>query len=349
MLSTLGGQCFSVGNVTDFLLEYICDNLARIDVRLKDIGAGIVRLRYAGKYVDRRLEVRLHVTRAMVGPLQVELQRSRRATLLVTEYLTPPIADALRLAQVEFVDAAGNAFLRLPTAIVSISGRRRVARSGTQRTAPRSAFEPSGLRVIFALLAEPDALNGSYREIAWMADVSHGTVGWVMADLKRRGFIVAQAPRGPRKLTKSRQLAEQWVQAYATTLRPTLLVGRYKSPDLTRLWADILKWTLRDTRQVDVVLAGGEVAAARLTGTAIQGAVTVWAPDVPVRFVEDKELRLDPAGPITVLRKFWQFTTDTPCCSPQLLIYAELLAIGEPRTVEVARRLERQVFDRLPR
>ena len=90
------------------------------------------------------------------------------------------------------------------------------------------AFQPTGLQVLFAVLCNPDVVNKPYRELAVMAGVAHGTVGWVMPDLQQLGYLgVLKGRRGPRRLFHGERLLGQWADAYARLLRPRTLIGRY--------------------------------------------------------------------------------------------------------------------------
>src|SRR5690606_14581652 len=95
------------------------------------------------------------------------------------------------------------------------------------------AFQPTGLQVLFALLCNPDCINRPYRELARMAGVAHGTVGWVIPDLQQQGFVgVRTRRRGKLRLFNLERLLTQWVDAYARQLRPRTLIGRYYVPTL---------------------------------------------------------------------------------------------------------------------
>ena len=96
------------------------------------------------------------------------------------------------------------------------------------------AFQPTGLQVLFALLCNPERINRPYRKLAVLADVAHGTVGWVIPDLQQQGFVAdLKGKRGTRRMFQLERLLAQWVDAYARQLRPRLLIGRYYVPTLT--------------------------------------------------------------------------------------------------------------------
>jgi hypothetical protein len=150
------------------------------------------------------VEIRRTLTPATLGVAVDRLKRMGEPGLLVTGYVTPPLAERLRAMNVAFADTAGNAFIHRPPVLVWITGRR----PGERRTPPRAgrAFGAAGLRVLFALLCKPELVARPYREIAAEAGVAHGTVGWVMAELPEHGHLLE--PGGierPRQLVRAGQ------------------------------------------------------------------------------------------------------------------------------------------------
>jgi hypothetical protein len=84
---------------------------------------------------------------------------------------------------------------------------------------------------------------------------------------------------------------------------------------------------------------GGEGAAARLTRHLRPGTLTIFGKTAESRFLLDYPLRTDPAGEVEILRCSWSFDNEDPALVPTLLVYADLLAIGDARCLETARRL----------
>jgi hypothetical protein len=84
---------------------------------------------------------------------------------------------------------------------------------------------------------------------------------------------------------------------------------------------------------------GGEGAAARLTRYLRPGTLTFYGEKAEPRFLLDHRLRTDPAGEVEILRRFWGFDNDDPALTPTLLVYADLLAIGDARCLEIEERL----------
>src|SRR2546429_1536952 len=173
--------------------------------------------------------------------------------LLLTDFVPGSLIDRFEQAQVDFVDAAGNMLVRWPGKLyVHVKGMKptRVAEATASFLST-----PNGLRVLFALLAEPGADVPAYRQLSEQAAVSLGTVGRVAMELKRRGFLETQR-RKRRVLRRKRELLDLWVGGYAERLRPQLVIGRVWSPDRGRA-EPLERTTSEGERGLPSALAGG--------------------------------------------------------------------------------------------
>ncbi len=134
------------------------------------------------------VEVKKGLRPATLGAVVHQIAKAGKPPLLITDYVTPPLAEKLKARNIAFLDAAGNAYLDQAPVYVWIKGERPAETPGADKAKGR-AFQASGLKVLFALLCNPDWIAAPYREIARLAGVAHGTVGWVMADLPDLGFV----------------------------------------------------------------------------------------------------------------------------------------------------------------
>jgi hypothetical protein len=289
-------------------------------------------LQLEGKKVRYTAEVKRGLRPVTLGAVIQQLQRLGEKTLLIADYVTPQLANALRNHGVAFIDAAGNAYIDHPPTLVWVKGERPIARATLQPTG--RAFQASGLQVIFALLCDPGKVDRPYREIAELAGVAHGTVGWVMTELPKLGFVAEVDQK--RRLLQPERLLQQWVEAYARTLRPKLVLGRYKTETLD--W-----WKTIDPTKYGLTM-GGEGAGARITHHLRPGTLTFFGPKAEPRFLLDQHLKTDPTGEVEILRRFWQFGNPEPALAPTLLVYADLLAIGDARCLETAKLLYDQIL-----
>lgn len=283
---------------------------------------------------------------ATLGAVLVKLERLGPQALLVTNQVTPALADELKARRIPFLDTAGNAYLDQPNLYILVKGQKAVARATTPQIG--RAFQPTGLRVLFALLCDPHAINRPYRDLATMAGVAHGTVGGVIPDLQRLGFVAdLKGKRGTRRLFKLEQLLDQWVTGYARLLRPRLLIGRYYIPTLEG-WKD---WPLAE---FDAIW-GGEPAAALLTNYLRPGELTLYAEKLPGALAGRQRFARDPTighnAAIDVRKRFWNFPADPahPTIAPPILVYADLLATGDARCIETAKMIHDAYLTRLLR
>jgi hypothetical protein len=302
----------------------------KADVRKTRKGEAQLQLQYGQKTITRIPNVRRNVGKTTLGPIAHQLAQTD-APLLVTEYVAPELAERLRELNIQFIDTAGNVYVEAPPLLIWVTGRK--LERLTKGARPTRAFQPGGLRLIFALLCNPELVNTAYRNMAEAANVANGTVGWVMKDLKEARFLV-DLGKGGRKLVNRRKLLDQWVEGYAGQLRPKLITGRLRALEPARL---------KDAHLIPAALWGGETAAAKLTRYLKPAVQTIYLPkDTKAQAQLMKELRLikDPAGEVELREKFWRFEwPEYPDLVPPLLIYADLLATADDRNIETARMI----------
>jgi len=291
-------------------------------------GHAIVALKRDGKPLRFRADVKQRLTPSMIGPVSLTSAGRGNDRLLITDYVTPPIADELRRRQVQFADAAGNAFLSRRGLFVFVTGRRARKEHIPPRT-PR-VFRPSGLKVIFALLSVPDLFATPQRAIARAAGVSLGSVALVLEGLAGLGF--AAEIRGTRRIVNREQLLQQWTEAYARVLEPSLELGRF-SPASPGWWrnADITTYGAQ---------WGGETAAALLHRYLVPERSMIYVDSIPARMLSKHRLRADPEGQVILRRRFWNAVPGPRAnIVPPLLIYADLVAAGDARSLDAAKQI----------
>ncbi|MGH2396486.1 MAG: type IV toxin-antitoxin system AbiEi family antitoxin [bacterium] len=298
----------------------------------------LVRIRHGGQEVLYAAEIKRGLRPATLGGALLQLERLGDTALLVADYVTPPLAQELKARGVAFIDAAGNAYLDRPPLFIWVKGEKPLTRFEAPLKTGR-AFRPSGLRVLFTLLCEPALVDRPYRDIAKRAGVAHGTVGWVMAEMPQIGHLAVVG--GKRRFIQPERLLQHWVDAYARTLRPKLLLGRYRAETLD--W-----WTTLNLLDYGLVL-GGEAAAARLTRILRPGTLTFYGAKADPRLLLEQRLKADPVGNVEFLKRFWEFEDDPPGMAPAVLVYADLLATGDARCLEAAKQLEGGILARLGR
>jgi hypothetical protein len=273
-------------------------------------------------------EVKENITQATLGYAAEQIRRFNKPALLVTRYLTPPMAERLKALNVEFIDTAGNVYINNPPLFIYVIGK-------TKKDFPAGvklgrAFRPTGLKVVFALLCQPELVKAPYREIVNVTKVAQGTVGWVFYDLKQQNYLIERGVHG-RKLINVEKLIGFWVDTYTRELRPKLYMGTYKTAKQD--WLKDLDW------QKTNAFIGGETAAAILTDYLKPATTTIYGPEEITPFLIKHHLQKDPNGNVELYKKFWKF--DYPWeyegLAPPLLIYADLIATANDRNIDAAR------------
>jgi hypothetical protein len=278
------------------------------------------------------------------GALSVMLrQQGEDVPLLITDYVNPRQAERLKKAGIEFFDRWGNGYLNRPPLYYYVTGHRPAKLVSPGNRTPR-LFNKSGLRVVYALLCEQKLVSGTFREIAARAGVSLGTLHIVLKDLEAAGFL-ATLPGGGRSLVRTRHLVDRWVTAYPEGLRPKLARGTLSCAT----FADLITQDLPAG-----FFWGGDVAARRLTGTLRPETGVIYCQAAPEALIKDKRLYRDPAGNIDLYDAFWRAdgtgenNHEEKGVVHPLLVYADLLASGDARNIEVAQEIyERYLARRL--
>lgn len=294
-------------------------------------------------------EIKKWVQQKNIGAMQEQIRRLPGTGMLVADYVNPNMADKMREMNIPFIDAAGNAFINEKPLYVFIKGNKQGKITGVEQLG--RAFNPTGIKVIHALLTNPGLINAPYREIHKAAGVAIGTIGWIFHDLKEAGFMV-ELHNKKRRLENKEKLIDRWVEAYLEKLRPKQLLGRFttdnenwwKPVDLTVYGA---KW-------------GGETAAAAMTEYLRAEKFTIYLPPKGgEELFRDARFRKDELGDIAVYRAFWNedkkhkkelknlnenenldewggWNEQMNLVDP-LIVYADLIATADARNMETAK------------
>jgi hypothetical protein len=281
-------------------------------------------------------EVRPRINNALVGIVRNHFDNLAQPGCLVTTYVNPQMAERLRNLAIAFIDTVGNVYLNAPPVYVYVKGNRPPKERGAAKQT--RAFQATGLKVVFALLARPALAAEPYREIAQVTGVALGTIAWVIRDLTRLDFVVT-VEGGQRRLRNREELLHRWVAAYPEQLRPKLIVGRFRAPK-----PDWWRTATLDRREA---YWGGEIAGAHLTRHLHPELVTVYCRGAMHEFQLKNRLRKDPEGETELVRVFWDRALDynKDGLVPPILTYADLMGTGDPRNIETARLLYEQEIE----
>jgi hypothetical protein len=255
--------------------------------------------------------------------------------LLVADYVTPAMAETLRAAHIAFVDLAGNVYLELPGHTYYVIGRKPAKKSDDER--PIRIFQATGLRVLFLLLCDPERIRLPTRQLAEQAGVANGTVGWVLKDLTRLGYLYTL--KRQRIFKPDRKLLNRWVDAYEAQLRHRLLRARY--------WADEVDWWRQTEFDETRFTLGGEAAAYMLTQYLHGITTTIYQYRKKPTDQDEQQIRQwmklarmhgAEKWNVEFLYRFWpdDIAIEKPGTVPAVLVYADLMVTGDERCIETA-------------
>ena len=299
----------------------------------------LLRILIQGKEIRYYVEVKANVTKTDKLLAMMRKGEFDRPFLLVTKYVNTQLAEELKQNGIEFIDAAGNAFINQPPLYVFVKGNK----PDIVKVPPLTrTFKPAGLKIIYGFLCNPGLENKTYRDIAAGTGVALGTVNWIMKELKELKFLLDMGERGLRLIQKEK-LLQRWVTAYPEQLRPNLTIGRFRGE---------AEWWRQKALDPLKAQWGGEIAAARLTQYLQPQIITIYTtPQQLNQLLAENRLRKDPTGDVEILERFWkpaELFGREDLVHP-ILIYADLLATGNERNIETARMIYEEHIVRLIR
>lgn len=256
--------------------------------------------------------------------------KNKRPTLIIAKYITSDVALELRENGINYLDVAGNCFIKYGELLLHIVGQKVHKKEKTNQT---KAFQEAGIKIIFNLLSNPENLQLSYRELAELADVSIGSVSNVMKELEEQNFILKTKLK--RVLKNKPILLERWVIAYQDVLRPRLVKKqmRFTNIDAAKNWQHL---TFNEEEE-GITLWGGEPAAAILTNQLIPEKFSIYTTESWQTIGQEIGLVPDNEGTIEILQLFWNDNKNTKQVAPALLVYADLMGSGYGRNIEMAK------------
>lgn len=272
-----------------------------------------------------------------------KIGNQKTTPIIFADYINDLVAVELENNNIDYVDTAGNMLITKPTgAYINVRGKK--PEQDTMKTKGRLT-QLAGLKILTNLLIRPETIDLPQRAIGIEAGVALGAVANVIRELRAGGYIEQTGPNTVR-LIRKQELLEKWVTGYADRLRQKQFVGRFNTQIMNV--ADLAADTANTLNHENIKWA--------YTGTFAEDAlINYYRTEELVIFVDGwnenllQDLKWIPArdGRITVLRSFGEgmFQNNTHgvfnFVAP-LLIYGELIADGDDRAKEAARR----VYDR---
>ncbi len=261
------------------------------------------------------------------------LRALKNTGILLAPEISSEMGRHLQEQGVLYLDKQGNCNVVLGGAYVArIEGRRVTHRTPRGQTSMRAA----GYKVLFALLAEADLVEAPLRTIADRAGASRQAASDALARLVAAGLVDKHKDRHRWVPHRKRSAFERWLVGYADVLRPSLLIGSFRTPDAT---PDKLEQRIVEAAGPTLAWRwGGCAAGFRLTGHYRGERTVIHIDELTAEFRRAAKAIPDANGPLVILRipgpaALAGAAEDTV---HPLLVYAEMLAEANERAREAA-------------
>jgi hypothetical protein len=316
----------------DVLLEEVKDKLLEktgitiIYSDSKRVSNSIARIKEERFVVDVKPEITQGNKNIVLQQLNDASREENLPVLLITKYIPSAIAKSFVEEGINYIDAAGNCSIQHNSILLIVEGKKIERLPKTNQ--PR-AFQEAGIKLIYCLLANPDNINKSFRELSELSQISLGSVSTIIQELIDSKFLLKTKNK---KVLKNRiDLLKRWVVAYNDVLRPKLFVKRMNFMNKS----EYSNWSSLDLSSVSgKTLWGGECAASIMTKNLTPANFTIYTDATWQSVGKSLKLIPDDNGKIEILRLFYD-TDEGNIVSP-LLTYADLMGSGDSRNIETA-------------
>lgn len=283
---------------------------------------GMLEIIINGQKINYVVEVKDELRNHQLKHLEEQSKRNKDF-LLFARHIFPKIKEELRRMEISYLEANGNIYLKNNNIFLFIDTQKPLQR---EKNKGNRAFTKTGLKVLFYLLQNKDAINLTQRELAENTNVSLGTIPQVLEGLKETGYLI---PLNNKTLIweNRKDLLNRWMVAYSTELRPKLKKERYT---LKSQWQEVIL----ETRST---VWGGEPAADILTNYLRPEQFILYTKESRMDLIKKYKLMPEKNGEIEVLDMFWKQKDDLT--APPLLVYTDLKLVGGKRNNETADKI----------
>jgi len=253
--------------------------------------------------------------------------------IVISEYISKPLALVLREKGIWFVDNAGNVYIEIPGLltlfVIGNTLKERFKHAD-------SVITQSGAKLLLYFLMNGPEIITTYREIADNTGLSLGKVHYLMKSLKREGVVI-----GDRKkyyIRKPQNMLLKWTQAYLEKLKPKKMLGQFVSQ-----FGEDVGQIHKMLKGKDVYF-GGEFAAELLTGYLKSSRVDLWlSPEILESLRNELRLLRSKSGNIWIYVQWEGFPSQNSVQSivPIPMLYADLLECGDQRCLETAEEIRK--------
>lgn len=311
-------------------LQEVADITAEIDSNRKEYDA-IATINDTQFVVIGKSEIRASNKGLVIHEIENIKQNTKKPIIAVARFIASDIARELKQKGINYIDRAGNAFIKHKDLLIFITGQKTEKPANFNQS---RAFQESGIKLIFQLLSQPEDLQLSYRSLAEKTGIALGSVSIVMKELEDLRFVVKT--KNSRYLKNKKELLERWILAYNDVLRPRLLKKRFRfsTNEVYNKWHDL---PLNEIPGRNIW--GGEPGASILTKQLQPQDFTIYTNVGWQSVASELKLIPDSEGDVEILTIFWKedekITNEN--ITPTLIIVAELMSSGKERNVETAK------------
>src|SRR5579884_312304 len=256
--------------------------------------------------------------------------------IVLARYIPASIGEQFIAAGISFADEPGNLHVELGDDYNwTVLGKRE-----PPRLADADRSTPASVQFLFQLATAPQSATWTVRDLARAAGVSKSKVALLLNQFRRERLLDSKS-----EFRLTPEIIDRLVAGYSQTLRPKLVIGRYRPPEpfvdpfLVRLSNEA------STHKLRYALTGGPAAdAMQHFYSGSEAPVFLAHPETTVL----RALRLlpDRTGSVVVLRPFGELVYwrefDDRMVAPPWLVYAELLVSKDPRAIEAAEEFRRE-------
>ncbi len=297
---------------------------------------GKLKLFINNKNIVFNAEVRKELRNHQLGQIE-KIAEMYNPFIIVAERIFPKIKEHLRTQNIAYLEANGNVFFNHTNFHYFIEAQKPIA---NKKEKINRAFTKTGLKVLFHFLNNEELINLSHREIAEITDVAHGNIAYILQGLRENRFLV-KINKNTFALNNKKELLEKWMVNYKETLQPKLEVGRFRFANKDQFihWRNV-------QLQKGKTRWGGEPAGDLITNHLRPGELTLYTIEARNDLLKNYRLIPDPEGDIQVYKKFWDDTLDAETKTvPTILIYTDLINVGDKRCRETAEIIYRQYVE----
>lgn len=258
------------------------------------------------------------------------------ARIVLARYIPASIGEQFIAAGISFADEPGNVHVELGEDYNwTVLGKRE-----PPRLADADRTTPATVQLLFQLATAPQSATWTVRDLARSAGISKTKVALLLNQFRRERLL-----DGKSKFQVTPEIIDRLVAGYSQTLRPKLVIGRYRPPEpsvdpfLVRLSKEASAHKLR------YALTGGPAADA-MQHFYSGSEAPVFLAHQETSVLRALRLLPDRIGPVVVLRSFGELVYwrefDGRMVAPPWLVYAELLVSKDPRAIEAAQEFRRE-------